>query len=185
MTQKLKTKHGFDTAVLTHSTKAYPAWFWDSLSGKQRKKVRYFLISNSTHPPKNQTFRKEVREVENQVTIQQPKTNNRPKRKPNRKRKVSDVFFDCGGEWYEVNAAKSGIYAEIMTVVIEQLNAALSIHGKVLVYRFDLHLNQYTHDNAPMTAFRKRLIQKLKREYGLTEIGYVWAREVEKAKYQH
>lgn len=180
-----KIKNGFDTAVLTHATKPYPAWLWASLSEKQREKVRYFLISNSFKDPKNATFKEEARGVEKQASAPPPETNKKPQRKPNRKRKVSDGFFECGGEWYEINAAKSGIYAEIMTTLIQQLNAALSIHGKVLVYRFDLHLNQYTHDNTPMTAFRKRLIQKLQREYDLTEIGYVWAREVEKAKYQH
>jgi len=69
--------------------------------------------------------------------------------------------------------------------IIEQLDIALDIHKRILVYRFDLHQEEYTPDNKVMTDFRKRLVQKLKRDYSTSKIGYVWVREVEKAKVQH
>ncbi|MFT6910275.1 MAG: hypothetical protein ACJAS1_007003, partial [Oleiphilaceae bacterium] len=43
----------------------------------------------------------------------------------------------------------------------------------------------YTKDNAIITAFRKRLNQRLKRYYGFKEIGSCWVREQERAKTQH
>ncbi len=45
------------------------------------------------------------------------------------------------------------------------------------------HIN--TKDNKIMTEFRKRLVQKLKPEYGFKEVGYCWVREQERAKAQH
>jgi len=72
-----------------------------------------------------------------------------------------------------------------MTAMVEQFEIAVSKWSRVFVLRFDLHTHSNTQDNKPVTAFRKRLFQKLKRVYGFKDIGFCWVREQERAKSQH
>lgn len=60
-------------------------------------------------------------------------------------------------------------------------------HCKILVIRFDLRLPfmDYTPNNKIMSDYMRKVIKKLKARYGFKRIGYVWAREIEKAKHQH
>ena len=107
------------------------------------------------------------------------------KRTNNRKRTIFENTFLHNGKTYQVNSAKSGLYAEILTRIIEQFEIGLTKWKRVFVLRFDLHTHAYTKDNARITAFRKRLFPKLKRRYGFKDIGYCWVREQERAKTQH
>ncbi|OUR63525.1 hypothetical protein A9Q79_10300 [Methylophaga sp. 42_25_T18] len=96
-----------------------------------------------------------------------------------------DEKFVHNGTEYRVNAKKSGLYVQILKRIIEQFEIAVIKWKRVLVLRFDLHTHCITKDNKQMTAFRKRLFQKIKREYGFKEIGFCWVREHEKGKKQH
>ncbi|PHS26841.1 MAG: hypothetical protein COA83_02145 [Methylophaga sp.] len=103
----------------------------------------------------------------------------------NRKRIIFDDTFLHNGKTYQVNSSKSGLYVEILTKIIEQFEIAQAKWKRVFVLRFDLHTHRFTEDNKLITAFRKRLFQKLKRVYGFKEIGFCWVREQERAKTQH
>jgi hypothetical protein len=109
----------------------------------------------------------------------------KPKRTINRKRIIYDDTFTLNGKTYQVNATKSGLYAEILKSIIEQFQIALLKWKRVFVLRFDLHTHAFSEDNKRITAFRKRLFEKLKRQYGFKDIGFCWVREHERAKAQH
>jgi hypothetical protein len=109
----------------------------------------------------------------------------KPKRTINRKRIIYDDTFTHSGKTYQVNPAKSGLYAEILTRIIEQFEIGLTKWKRVFVLRFDLHTHAYSEDNRRISAFRKRLFRKLKRQYGFKDIGFCWVREHERAKAQH
>ena len=68
---------------------------------------------------------------------------------------------------------------------IEQLDIALQIHKRVLVHRFDLHVNYYEGDSERLSRFMNRLKQWIKRNYGIINIGSIWVREREESKEQH
>ena len=69
--------------------------------------------------------------------------------------------------------------------MIDQFEIAVKKWPRLFVLRFDLHAHYYTDDNQRLSAFRKRLFMRLKRDYGFKEIGFCWAREKERAKSQH
>ena len=85
-----------------------------------------------------------------------------------------------------VNAdGKKGVFLEIVEAAKEQLDAMLSHHARVLVVRLDIRQHDYTADNKPMSRFMAKLIKRLKRRYETDRIGFVWVREMERAKHQH
>jgi hypothetical protein len=169
-----KSRGGFDTAELTHkrtgkaiTAKALPI-------SEKVLKSGLLLVSNtepSEYIPSNDTATKSGAK--------------KAKRTNNRKRTIFENTFLHNGRTYQVNPAKSGLYAEILTRIIEQFEIGLTKWKRVFVLRFDLHTHAYTKDNARITAFRKRLFQKLKRCYGFKDIGFCWVREQERAKTQH
>jgi hypothetical protein len=137
-------------------------------------KARLFLLSNveaSNNKPLEKVVNKSV--------------TTKPKRTINRKRIIYDDTFTHNGKAYRVNSKKSGLYVEILKPIIEQFEIGLKKWKRVFVLRCDLHTKVYTKDNAIITAFRKRLNQRLKRYYGFKEIGSCWVREQERAKSQH
>lgn len=79
-----------------------------------------------------------------------------------------------GGEQY-------GAYREMLEALADQLDAILAHHSRVLVFRFDIHQEKYTPDNAHITRFIRRLRKRLKGE----RFVYLWVRERERAKQQH
>ena len=99
----------------------------------------------------------------------------------------------CYGSWYEsslgiwpVQAKPNGWMPNIMKVLAERLCDALTQHSKVLAVRFDLHVAQYTEDNALVSQFMAKQDRWIMRRYpGVKEVRYVWVREQEKAKQQH
>ena len=103
-----------------------------------------------------------------------------------RKTKHFKPYIEINGETLKVNAGKKkGIYKEIIKRFVSQLDIALSIHKRLLVLRVDFHLNKFSSDNKVISRFLNRLKQWLKRNYGLENIGYIWAREQERSDKQH
>ena len=78
-----------------------------------------------------------------------------------------------------------GSYLEILNAIKMQLDAMLSHHCKIMVLRVDLHTYELTSNNKLISDFNRRLRKRLKAKYQLKRIGFVWAREQEKAKSQH
>jgi hypothetical protein len=104
----------------------------------------------------------------------------------NRKTITFDGWIVYGGVKIEIcNAQKYGVYKEIVISFIKQLDAAISIHKRVLVLRLDFHMNYYTETNYKFSKFMKNITQWLNRQYGIKNVGYQWVREQERAKKQH
>ena len=108
----------------------------------------------------------------------------------NNRRNRNTVTFDgwivYGGVKIEIcNAQQYGVYKKIVISFIKQLDAAISIHKRVLVLRLDFHMNYYTETNYKFSKFMKNITQWLNRQYGIKNVGYQWVREQERAKKQH
>ena len=69
--------------------------------------------------------------------------------------------------------------------MIQQFEICQKKWSRVLVLRFDLHTPVNSPTNSAVTEFRKKLVERLKWNYGLKEVGFCWVREQEKAKSQH
>jgi len=109
-----------------------------------------------------------------------------PTRTKNRKYVTYAETININGTDYVINTRKNlGIYPEILKKAVSQLDICLDKWNRVFMLRFDLHQSFYTSNNKLITKFRKNLQRRLEREYGMSEIGYLWAREMEKAKHQH
>jgi hypothetical protein len=86
--------------------------------------------------------------------------------------------------WW-VNSAGSGLLTDSIKAMINQVDAMLSHHSKIHLIRFDLRLYEHTQTNKIITVFNRKLFKWLKRKYNFKRIGFVWCRELEKAKQQH
>ena len=102
----------------------------------------------------------------------------------NRKRKYFCDHLEINGEQIHINIGKNkgGVYYEIITKMIEQLDASIKIHKRVLVHQFILSTNYYTPNSKRVTNLMKNLKQKIRRDYGIKQIGHAWVREQEKVK---
>lgn len=100
---------------------------------------------------------------------------------------VLNTEINLGGQVFNLPAAKAGKgrYVEILTALKNQLDAMLSYHCKVLVLRFDLHLNEATTDNALISRFMRKLRKRISVKFGINRFGFVWVREQACAKTQH
>lgn len=86
----------------------------------------------------------------------------------------------------EINASKNrGCYGEILTALKLQMDAFLSHHARMLFIRVDIRQYVYTEGNKPISDFMRKLKKKLVRKYKTARIGYLWVREMERAKQQH
>lgn len=94
-------------------------------------------------------------------------------------------FYSYAGEQYKINSRKSGCRTDILQRLIEQTNTMLSLYGRVLFVRVDLHMEAYTPKNEPISEFIKALRAYVSATYQTPHMGFVWAREQEKAKRQH
>jgi hypothetical protein len=104
----------------------------------------------------------------------------------NRKTEFFKPLITINKEEFRINAnSELGIYKQVLLRFISQLDLAYLIHKRLLIYRFDLHLNSPSNNNKIISRFLNRVKQKLKRNYGLDKIGYLWVREKESAKNQH
>ncbi|WP_282177276.1 YagK/YfjJ domain-containing protein [Vibrio nereis] len=101
---------------------------------------------------------------------------------------TNNPFIKVDGEIWEVNTGshqQHKINPKQLKQLVRQLNAMCSHYKRVFVVFFDLKVEEYTGDNAIMSAFLAQVRTLLKREYKLKRFGYCWVREVEKAKRQH
>jgi len=96
-----------------------------------------------------------------------------------------DEHYKYNGEILTIQQGKQGTYIEMLNKIIEQLDLSLQIHKRILVHRFDLHVNYYEGTNKRISKFMNRLNQWMRRNYGIKNIGYIWVREREKSKEQH
>ena len=104
----------------------------------------------------------------------------------NRNTITYDGWIVYDGEKIKINnRPQHGVYKKIVISFIKQLDAAISIHKRVLVLRLDFHINYYTETNNKLSKFMKNIIQWLNRHYGIKKVGYQWVREQERAKQQH
>lgn len=87
---------------------------------------------------------------------------------------------------YQINNGKSlGVYSKDLKKMLQQFEAILSYHNKVLFIRFDLHLKQLTKNNALVSKFINRLKKTIPIEFDLKRHVHIWCREHNKAKAQH
>lgn len=170
MSHSCELSHGFTTAVLPQKNTPNARRGEKLFFPKLRKKPGLFLVSN---------------EVSDNFYIPKEIIRARGSKTRNRKTVITADVITHKGRTYSVNAKKSGLYAEILTRMIDQFEIAASIWSRVFVLRFDLHQDLYTPDNKGISDFVKRITTKLKREYGFKKIGFTWVREQEKAKAQH
>lgn len=102
------------------------------------------------------------------------------------KRVIRMDSLAISGEQLQIQADdKQGCFIEILWRVKQQLDAMLSHHSRVMVVRVDLHAAGYTANNYLLSNFIRKMRKKLKRQYDLTRIGFIWVREQEKSKSQH
>lgn len=166
-----KPCHGFATTVFGQKSEAEPGDGKASPTSENGNKGRLFLVSNH------------ISDVSPREATKHKPTARKAKR--NRKRVTYDDHVNRNGKQYAVNAAKSGLYVEIIEKLIDQFEIACQKWPRVFVLRFDLHCHFYSPDNRRQTMFRDRLFKRLQREYGFKQIGYCWVRERERAKAQH
>lgn len=113
----------------------------------------------------------------------------KPKRtKVSKQITYSKAFKHNGNTWF-INVDKDkqqGVYIEPMHRAIDQLEVCQSKWKRVFVYMFNLsQVGIYRGDSKWISRFRKNLNRKLERAYGMSEVGFIWSRENEKAKGQH
>lgn len=115
------------------------------------------------------------------IANKKPNTNQRGKKGVNRKRvTMSDSY-----KGYEVNAKKSGLYAEMLSKSVRLIEETQQRFGRVLMVRFDLHQQSATDNSERLSKFFKNLIRWAKKHYETDYVGYYWTREQERAKHQH
>ena len=104
---------------------------------------------------------------------------------------TTSEYITVDKEIWSINAgySKAGyplaIYTKPMKAIINQLNAMTRQYSRVLVIRFDLHLEKHTDNNEQLSKFIKLLFNRLRAKYKLNDIGYAWCREHERSKQQH
>ena len=104
----------------------------------------------------------------------------------NRKTVTFDDWIVYSGVKIKINnGPQYGVYKETIISFIGQLDAAISIHKRVLVLRLDFHMNYYTETNYKFSKFMKNITQWLNRHYGIKNVGYQWVREQQRVKKQH
>ena len=105
----------------------------------------------------------------------------------NGKREYFFEHIEINGEQIRINIGDNngGVYYEIIKRMIDQLDIAIKIHNRVLVHQFILSTNYYTPNSKRVTNLMKNLKQKIRRDYGIKQIGHAWVREQERAKKQH
>ena len=106
--------------------------------------------------------------------------------KRNRKKEHYGSFININGEELKINSSEQlGVYPLIIEKFVIELDKMITRYKRVFVLRFDLHLRQYCDDNKQITTFIKAQVQRIKRKYKTKYVGYVWVREMERAKTQH
>ncbi|WP_417559215.1 YagK/YfjJ domain-containing protein [Marinomonas sp.] len=100
---------------------------------------------------------------------------------------IKATRVELGGRSLELPMSKSnqGHFLPILAKIDDQVSAMLSHHCKVMVYRLDFRLYDYTSSNKVMSTFLKRYTQTLQRTSSINRVAYLWCREQHKADHQH
>lgn len=163
---------GFVVSVLSYQESDIPNSHKACGDFQTVQKARLFLISDYSN-----TSKRKIKTRSQSSKIYKPK---------NRKKISYSGSIRHDGIVYQVNSSnKRGIFLTPLHKAIEQLEICRQKWGRVLLIRFDLHQGHYTKDSCHISKFVKNFKDRLERAYGLSEIGYFWARENERAKYQH
>lgn len=93
--------------------------------------------------------------------------------------------YSYAGRQYPINSTKSGCYTKILQRIIEQVTAMRALYGRVLFIRLDLHHENFGDDSSLMSVFMKSARAIVQSRYKTPHLGYLWARELERAKCQH
>ncbi|UQB42891.1 inovirus-type Gp2 protein [Thiomicrospira microaerophila] len=173
---------GFSSAVLSNSITLEPSPGLVEEPFESGRLARIFLLSKEMPDPANNEM--------NTKQFAGAKTQKRPPAKRsksgiNRKHISHQNTIEINGQHYPVNSKPTGIYTAMLKPAIAQYFICREKWRRVLAIRVDLHIHVYFDNNARMSHLMKILIRKLKGVYNLKEVGYYWAREVEKSKKQH
>ena len=157
-----ETEDGFDMAVLTHKRIDEATIAGTSPIYESDENQWLFLLSSS-----------EANVTHNTNNVETIPRSKKLKRTVNRKRVTDKDSITHHDKTYQINNGKGrrkfGLFTGIVQRIIEQFEIARIKWKRVFVLRFDLHLPTEFNHNKQMTLFRKRLFQKLKREYGFKQ----------------
>ncbi|MDA8621369.1 inovirus Gp2 family protein [Psychrosphaera sp.] len=98
---------------------------------------------------------------------------------------TTNNFIDTGNSIYKINNQNEGVYPTFAKNIALQIEAILSYHSKVLFFRFDLHLKEYTPDNKVVSDYIQRLGKAFKKQHSLKRYVFAWAREQKTSEAQH
>lgn len=90
-------------------------------------------------------------------------------------RPVRESYIYANLHW-KVLSFKKGTDIKMLDRIFDQLLVALTHYSKLLVIRFDIHLNNQLNNNKDISALFQTLKKKLVKAYS-TEVGYCWVRE--------
>ncbi len=96
-------------------------------------------------------------------------------------------YFLFKNDVYNVQAGeKELLYPHMLNPILSQLEAIESYYSNIIVIRFDITFCEGEEaKRETIDTLQRRLFRRLKTNYKLKRIGYVWAREKEKAKNHH
>lgn len=77
------------------------------------------------------------------------------------------------------------IRKDIMDTIFAVLREFFEKRSKLIAIRIELHLKQWTANNAPVREFFTKLRRQLIKQYGKIYHRYIWVREQGQAKTQH
>ena len=99
---------------------------------------------------------------------------------------INNEYYLRRGKSYRVNSDKwRALRTDILKPLIDICETFFLRYCRVHIFRFDLHLRQYTDDNRIISILQRRLFKRIKVSYKMKNVGFVWVREKEKAASQH
>lgn len=104
------------------------------------------------------------------------------------RKEIFDEVIEINGKKLPINThqGKKSCYVEMLTAIEREMTAMLSNDRKVLMFRFDIHIKEYTPDNKVISDCLNEVKKFIKKNYKDCErIGYVWCREQQTVKHQH
>lgn len=102
-------------------------------------------------------------------------------------KRTNKTTYSCNDIAYPINTkeGKHECYCAILDNGIKQLIRMLNRHSKVLAIRLDVHISERTKLNTNIGLFMDYLKRFVLRNYSSKDVGFIWVREIEKAKKQH
>lgn len=104
-----------------------------------------------------------------------------------RKKTIAEKI-EINGKMLPINThgEGKGCYVEMLIALEREMTAMLSNDRKVLMFRFDIHINKYTHDNKVISKLLIDVKRFINRKYpDAKRVGHIWCREQQTVKHQH